>query len=429
MNLVQVANVSKKYLLGNQEVHALKDVSLSVEEGVFLAIAGPSGSGKSTLLNLIGCIDTPSSGSIVVGGHDVSGQTPDELADLRARTIGFIFQTFNLLPVLSAAENVEYPLLQFPELSKKDRRCRVEKFLEVVDLGKYAGHRPNELSGGQRQRVAIARALATNAKIVLADEPTANLDHATGESILQLMREINRSSGTTFIFSTHDRRVMTMADRLVRIEDGAITSLGQRGSSKWLVVDERRAEAELANIGSAASVRDVERQRAKVRSELQALDIDVDAQEAAAAGDAGKSGVAAAHLIDNGPQQDEAARAAVDGITREAIARIAAAKEAAKKAAAEMVSAAMASAARESVEKLAAARAIAAQSGLTPLEIAARIAALDDELSMQTRDRMSAIREAAVMQARQQIAAARRAIEQQAVQQIEALQKGATAQD
>lgn len=428
MNLVQVANVSKKYLLGNQEVHALKDVSLSVEEGVFLAIAGPSGSGKSTLLNLIGCIDTPSSGSIVVGGHDVSGQTPDELADLRARTIGFIFQTFNLLPVLSAAENVEYPLLQFPELSKKDRRCRVEKFLEVVDLGNYAGHRPNELSGGQRQRVAIARALATNAKIVLADEPTANLDHATGESILQLMREINRSSGTTFIFSTHDRRVMTMADRLVRIEDGAITSLGQRGSSKWLVVDERRAEAELANSGSAASLRDVERQTAKARSELQALDIDVDAQEAAAAGDAGNI-VVAAPLIGKGVPQDEPERTVIDGIRREALARVAAAKEAAKKVAAEMVAAAMASAARESAEKLAAARAIAAQSGLTPLEIAARIAALDDELSMQTRDRMSAIRAAAVMQARQQIAAARRAIEQQAVQQIEALQKGATAQD
>ena len=241
MSLVRVENVSKEYLLGEQRVDALTDVTLSIEEGVFLAIAGPSGSGKSTLLNLIGCIDTPTRGRILIDGQDVSGQTPDQLADLRARTIGFVFQTFNLLPVLSAAENVEYPLLQFPELTREERRERVAQFLKVVQLSKYARHRPNQLSGGQRQRVAIARALATKPKIVLADEPTANLDHRTGDGILALMKDINRTMGTTFIFSTHDKKVMAMADRLVRIEDGRIRMLGVRAEDdRWKVVDERR---------------------------------------------------------------------------------------------------------------------------------------------------------------------------------------------
>ena len=239
MAIVQLHNVSKRYRLGDQDVQALTDVSLSIEEGVFLAIAGPSGSGKSTMLNIIGCIDTPSSGRVSVDGKEVSGQTPDQLADLRARTIGFIFQTFNLLPVLSAAENVEYPLLQFPELSAGERAVRVRKYLGVVGLKKFAQHRPNQLSGGQRQRVAIARALATHSKIVLADEPTANLDRKTGEGILKLMRDINRKSGTTFIFSTHDRRVMNMADRLVRVEDGQITKLGMPSENGWVFVQDK----------------------------------------------------------------------------------------------------------------------------------------------------------------------------------------------
>ncbi len=239
MPIVQVEHVSKHFRLGDQTVLALNDVSLAIEPGVFLAIAGPSGSGKSTLLNIIGCIDTPSSGKVVIDGHDVSNRTPDQLADLRARTIGFIFQTFNLLPVLSAEENVEYPLLQMPELSKKDRAERVRHYLGVVGLTKYASHRPNQLSGGQRQRVAIARALATHSKIVLADEPTANLDSKTGSSILKLMRDINRQSGTTFVFSTHDRKVMNMADRLVRIADGQITALGMKADNRWVFVEER----------------------------------------------------------------------------------------------------------------------------------------------------------------------------------------------
>lgn len=225
MSIVRLEHVFKDYALGEQRVRALNSVSLSVEDGDFLAIAGPSGSGKSTLLNLIGCIDTPSHGKVFIDGKDISGRTPDELSDLRARTIGFIFQTFNLFPVLSAAENVEYPLLQLKELTTNERRNRVSRYLSIVGLSRFSSHRPNQLSGGQRQRVAIARALATQSKIVLADEPTANLDHKTGEGILQLMREINGSLGTTFIFSTHDRRVMEMATRLIRIEDGQITDI------------------------------------------------------------------------------------------------------------------------------------------------------------------------------------------------------------
>jgi putative ABC transport system ATP-binding protein len=223
MSLVRFENVSKHYTLGDQQVQALKDVSLRIEDGAFLAIAGPSGSGKSTLLNLIGCIDTPSRGKIFINGTDVSGRTSDELSYLRARTIGFIFQTFNLFPVLSAEENIEYPLLQFKELSATERRRRISTYLSIVGLSKFANHRPNQLSGGQRQRVAIARALTTQPKIVLADEPTANLDHKTGEGILQLMKEINGNFKTTFIFSTHDSRVMALADRLVYIEDGQLT--------------------------------------------------------------------------------------------------------------------------------------------------------------------------------------------------------------
>lgn len=221
--VVDVQGVGKEYVLGKQTVTALQDISLTIAKGEFMALAGPSGSGKSTLLNLIGCIDTPSSGTVMINGQDISGKSPDDLADLRLNTLGFVFQTFNLLPVLSAWENVEYPLLQQRGLDKQTRQKRVARYLEVVGLERYAHHRPNELSGGQRQRVAIARALATHPRIVLADEPTANLDHKTGEGILQLMRELNHQEGTTFIFSTHDRRVMEMADRVVELADGRIT--------------------------------------------------------------------------------------------------------------------------------------------------------------------------------------------------------------
>lgn len=220
--VVEVQELSRTYALGKQTVTALQNVSLTVFQGEFLALAGPSGSGKSTLLNMIGCIDSPSSGSIRIQDQDISHKSADELADLRLNTLGFVFQTFNLLPVLSAWENIEYPLLQKKDMDKQKRREWVEHSLQAVGLDRFAGHRPNELSGGQRQRVAIARALATRPKIILADEPTANLDRKTGEEILKLMRQLNQQEGTTFIFSTHDPRVMEMADRVIELCDGQI---------------------------------------------------------------------------------------------------------------------------------------------------------------------------------------------------------------
>jgi len=251
MPLIRVEKVSKLYRLGDQNVSALQHVTLDIEEGVFLAIAGPSGSGKSTLLNLMGCIDTPTSGKIYIDGVDTSGRTPNQLAELRARAIGFVFQTFNLLPVLSAEENVEYPLLQFTELGRKERRELVARFLDVVKLGKFARHRPSELSGGQRQRVAIARALATRPKIILADEPTANLDSRTGGDIIELMKQINRTYRTTFVFSTHDKKVIARADRLVRIEDGRVRRLGMMTPEGWVLVrdGQRTKSSSTADVG------------------------------------------------------------------------------------------------------------------------------------------------------------------------------------
>jgi putative ABC transport system ATP-binding protein len=234
--ILELQGVHKRYRLGDAMVDALRDISLSVSEGVFLAIAGPSGSGKSTLLNLIGLIDTPSEGTIRLDGREVSNETPDALAPLRARSIGFIFQTFNLLPVLTAYENVEYPLLQLTDITPERRDRRIRATLEIVGLGDRMQNRPHQLSGGQRQRVAIARALVTKPRLVLADEPTANLDHKTGTDVLMLMKSINRTFGTTFIFSTHDKRVISAADRIVRIDDGRIESLGVREAKKWSIV-------------------------------------------------------------------------------------------------------------------------------------------------------------------------------------------------
>ena len=242
--LVRLTDVTKDYRIEGQRVRALTRVNLNIEEGVFLAIAGPSGSGKSTLLNLIGLIDTATSGEIVLDDHRVTGKSPEQLAPLRARSIGFIFQTFNLLPVLSAAENVEYPLLQFRELSMADRRRRVQRYLRVVGLADFADRRPNQLSGGQRQRVAIARALAVRPKLILADEPTANLDHKTGGRILRLMRDINRRTGATFVFSTHDKRVIDMAVRRVDLEDGEIVRLALRTGREWVYAMERAPDSD-----------------------------------------------------------------------------------------------------------------------------------------------------------------------------------------
>ncbi len=223
---VTVKDVSKTYRLGKLTVAALSGVSLTVAGGEFLAVAGPSGSGKTTLLNLIGCLDTPTSGEIAIDGESVGALSPGRLADLRAHKLGFIFQTFNLIPVLTAYENVEYPLLIRRRAG--DPAARVRAALEQVGLADRAGHRPAELSGGQQQRVAIARALVGDPALVLADEPTANLDSRTGHEIIELMRRLNRERGTTFVFSTHDRRIMTAADRVLEISDGRLREEGGR---------------------------------------------------------------------------------------------------------------------------------------------------------------------------------------------------------
>jgi len=218
--IVSVKDAVKNYTLGNVVVPALRGVTLDVVEGDFIAIAGPSGSGKTTLLNLIGCVDTPSSGTVEVEGKDTRKLSERQLTTLRLHTIGFIFQSFNLVSVLSVFQNVELPLLLQRQLSGQERAQRVMGLLEKVGIREYASHRPSELSGGQRQRVAIARALVTRPGIVLADEPTANLDSVTGQNILDLMKELNRTERTTFIFSTHDQKVMAHANAIVRLADG-----------------------------------------------------------------------------------------------------------------------------------------------------------------------------------------------------------------
>jgi putative ABC transport system ATP-binding protein len=218
--IVSVRDAVKTYTLGKVEVPALRGVTLDVVAGDFLAIAGPSGSGKTTLLNLIGCVDTPTSGTVEVAGKDTRKLKERELTRLRLDTIGFIFQSFNLVSVLTLFQNVELPLLLQRRLSAAERAKRVTALLDKVGLREHANHRPSELSGGQRQRVAIARALVTQPQLVLADEPTANLDSVTGGQVLDLMRELNRAEGTTFIFSTHDQSVMAHANAVVRLADG-----------------------------------------------------------------------------------------------------------------------------------------------------------------------------------------------------------------
>jgi putative ABC transport system ATP-binding protein len=221
-SIVSIVNVSKDYNLGKTIVPALQSVNLTVALGDFISIAGPSGSGKTTLLNLIGCVDTATSGQVIIADHDTKSLRERQLTDLRLNTIGFIFQSFNLVPVLSVFQNVEFPLLLQKKLTAAERKTRVNELLEKVGLDKHAKHRPSELSGGQRQRVAIARALVTRPKIVLADEPTANLDSKTGENIIDLMKEMNRVEKTTFIFSTHDAKVMAHANSIIRLADGKI---------------------------------------------------------------------------------------------------------------------------------------------------------------------------------------------------------------
>ncbi len=223
MHQVILKNVNKTYHLDMVGVPALKDISLDISPNCFTVISGPSGSGKTTLLNIIGCIDRPDSGQITVGGQAVQDMSDDDLSDFRARNLGFIFQNFNLIPVLTAYENVEYPLI-LAGVAENKRKDRVMSLLDAVGLANRAQNRPGQMSGGQRQRVAIARALATAPKLVLADEPTANLDSRTGASIIALMRKMQREHQVAFVFSSHDHQIQAAADHIVFITDGAITS-------------------------------------------------------------------------------------------------------------------------------------------------------------------------------------------------------------
>jgi putative ABC transport system ATP-binding protein len=224
MNVIELKGVKKDYPLGNTIVNAIKGVDLVISEGDLLSIVGPSGSGKTTLLNIIGCIDHATEGSVVIHGENIGSLNDRKLTNLRLNRIGFIFQTFNLIPVLTVQENVEFPLLLMKKknFSKREIRERVEKLIEGVDLKEQIKQHPYELSGGQRQRVAIARALVINPDIVLADEPTANLDSETGAKILALMKMLNETEKTTFIFSTHDPEVLKYAKNVIKLKDGII---------------------------------------------------------------------------------------------------------------------------------------------------------------------------------------------------------------
>ena len=221
MNIVECNGVEKSYRQGEIVVHALRDVSLVIERGEFTAVAGPSGSGKTTLLNLVGGLDSSDAGSIVVDGNAFDNMSQSQLADLRLNKIGFVFQAYNLIPVLSAAENVEFVML-LQGVSARERQQRAKAILDDVGLADKYNRRPAELSGGQQQRVAVARAIVSNPSIVLADEPTANLDSETGNGLLEMMKKMNEERKVTFIFSTHDKMVMDYARRLILLRDGRL---------------------------------------------------------------------------------------------------------------------------------------------------------------------------------------------------------------
>ncbi len=220
MSLISIQEIGKKYVIGSEVIHALRSVTLSIEKGEFVALMGPSGSGKSTLMNILGCLDTPSSGTYVLNNINVSNMSDNELAEVRNKEIGFVFQTFNLLPRSSALDNVALPLV-YAGKGKNERTEIATKVLESVGLGDRVKHKPNELSGGQRQRVAVARALVNNPSIILADEPTGNLDTKTSEEIMALLEEIHRK-GNTIILVTHEEDIAQHAHRIVRLRDGLI---------------------------------------------------------------------------------------------------------------------------------------------------------------------------------------------------------------
>jgi putative ABC transport system ATP-binding protein len=221
MEVARVDNITRSFKIGKVETQALRGVTLSIDSGEFTALVGPSGSGKTTLLQLVGCLDQPSSGKVFITGKDVSRLNRNQRADMRRGTIGFIFQFFALIPTLTAYENIELPML-LVGLGANQRRERVKQLLESVDLADRAHHRPDQLSGGQQQRVAIARALATKPALILADEPTANLDTPNGTQVMETMTRLNRETGVTFVFATHDPRVIKYARRVVTLRDGLI---------------------------------------------------------------------------------------------------------------------------------------------------------------------------------------------------------------
>ncbi len=226
MALLQLQGVTKEYELGKTTVRALRGLDLEVDRGEIVAIMGPSGSGKSTLMHILGALDRPTAGRAAIESNDLTQLKERQLVALRGRRVGFVFQTFNLIGTLSAQRNVELPMI-FQGIGKRDRRRRAQALLEKVGLGDRRNHKPNELSGGERQRVAVARALANDPEIILADEPTGNLDTETGESILDLLRELSRRDGKTLILVTHDPEAAAIADRIIRLRDGCVSASGR----------------------------------------------------------------------------------------------------------------------------------------------------------------------------------------------------------
>jgi len=222
MSLIQARHLKKNYITGDIEIKAIRGIDFTIESASFVSFIGPSGSGKSTLLNMIGCLDPPSSGQLIVAGQDISGLSRAQAADFRGSTIGFVFQDFNLIPVLTVYENIEYPLLMVQKWPEAERKKRVFSLLEAVGMADQAKKYPSQISGGQKQRVAIARALVTKAKLVLADEPTANLDRETANRIIEMMKKMRDEFKTTFIFSTHDPKVVKNAEVIFAIEDGQL---------------------------------------------------------------------------------------------------------------------------------------------------------------------------------------------------------------
>jgi len=242
MSLIVAKNLSKTYATDSVEVKALQEVSFEIEAGAFLAFIGPSGSGKTTLLNLVGCLDKPTGGELQVAEMNVANLGRRQAAEFRGQNIGFIFQSFNLIPVLTAYENVEYPLVMVQELRPAERRDRVLKLLKAVGMLEQKNQMPEQLSGGQKQRVAIARALVTQPKLVLADEPTANLDHDTAYMILRLMKQMRDNFGITFVFSTHDTRIIGEAEIIYSLDDGRLLQRDERGKANVQSSENRSAK-------------------------------------------------------------------------------------------------------------------------------------------------------------------------------------------